>query len=347
MAKAERIGLVKTFKLSKPITLTNMVLFDSQGVLKKYTSVQEILQEFYTLRLNLYTKRRASLLDRLQEEIKALSNKSRFILAVVHDEFHIRNVSKRIILQALQDQGYDMIVGRKGPHSISKRGQQQQQTEDPNPEDPIQEEGLEEESDEGVDERAEIPEGKGTQGRVARGGKAERADPQKLHFATLRKGYTYLVDLPLWTLTMEEVDKIKKETGDKISTHATLEAKTEKDLWREDLQTFLGLWSRHQEELADLLRNSEEDERQSKLRMREDPKARRKLPKGSQSRKILITPKLKQQRDKAKSKAKAKASPKAKGLKGKASGRAKAKSKAVKRNQLDVVPLAHTAKRRR
>lgn len=46
---------------------TNMVLFDDQRRIKKYNSPEEILEDFYAMRLALYTKRKTYLADQLNE----------------------------------------------------------------------------------------------------------------------------------------------------------------------------------------------------------------------------------------------------------------------------------------
>lgn len=46
---------------------TNMVLFDDQRRIKKYNSPEEILEDFYAMRLALFTKRKAYLADQLNE----------------------------------------------------------------------------------------------------------------------------------------------------------------------------------------------------------------------------------------------------------------------------------------
>ncbi len=51
LREAESIGLHKFFKLAVPMTTNSMVLFDHAGCLKKYSSAQEILHDFYSLRL--------------------------------------------------------------------------------------------------------------------------------------------------------------------------------------------------------------------------------------------------------------------------------------------------------
>lgn len=58
MAKAEAEGLEKTFKLVGQISTSNMICFDQNGKIKKYKSPEEILEEFYTLRLSYYQKRK-------------------------------------------------------------------------------------------------------------------------------------------------------------------------------------------------------------------------------------------------------------------------------------------------
>jgi DNA topoisomerase II len=61
MAQALADGLETRFKLVSNINTTNMVAFDSSGRIRKYGSPEEILQEFYHLRLDFYQKRKVSL----------------------------------------------------------------------------------------------------------------------------------------------------------------------------------------------------------------------------------------------------------------------------------------------
>lgn len=79
MQQAERDGFHKTFKLQSPHSLTSMVLYDSKGCLKTYDTVEDILKEFFTLRLSFYGKRKDYLSGVLQAESRRLSNQARFI----------------------------------------------------------------------------------------------------------------------------------------------------------------------------------------------------------------------------------------------------------------------------
>lgn len=72
-------GLHRLFKLQTTLTTTSMVLFDANGCLKKYESVEDILREFYDVRLRFYQKRKNYLEGVLQAESRKLSNQARFI----------------------------------------------------------------------------------------------------------------------------------------------------------------------------------------------------------------------------------------------------------------------------
>ena len=51
-------GLEEKFRLSRSIATSNLVAFDAEGRITKYSTVEDILKEFYQLRLKFYTKRK-------------------------------------------------------------------------------------------------------------------------------------------------------------------------------------------------------------------------------------------------------------------------------------------------
>ena len=81
MAKAQSEGLHKVFKLQTTMATTSMVLFDAVGCIRFYQTPEEILEEFYTLRLDGYVRRRSYLLGLLRAEACKLTNQ-------VSDESH-------------------------------------------------------------------------------------------------------------------------------------------------------------------------------------------------------------------------------------------------------------------
>jgi DNA topoisomerase-2 len=58
VARAEAEGLEKFLKLTTSINCTNMICFDSGGKIRKYETPEEILEDFYPLRLQYYQKRK-------------------------------------------------------------------------------------------------------------------------------------------------------------------------------------------------------------------------------------------------------------------------------------------------
>jgi DNA topoisomerase-2 len=60
LAAAIEEGLEEKFKLSKSIATSNLVAFDAEGRITKYATVEDILKEFFNVRLKFYEKRKVS-----------------------------------------------------------------------------------------------------------------------------------------------------------------------------------------------------------------------------------------------------------------------------------------------
>jgi DNA topoisomerase-2 len=60
LEKAEKQGLHEFFKLTSKLNISNMICFDFEGKIKKYDSPEEILEDFYSMRLAYYQKRKVS-----------------------------------------------------------------------------------------------------------------------------------------------------------------------------------------------------------------------------------------------------------------------------------------------
>lgn len=107
LAKAMEEGLHKTFKLTSSLSTNSMVLFDHNGVLRKFEAVEEILREFFDLRLKYYTKRKQYLVGMIQAEASKLSNQARFILEKCDGRLVIENKKKKEMIAELQRKGFD------------------------------------------------------------------------------------------------------------------------------------------------------------------------------------------------------------------------------------------------
>lgn len=103
----------KKLKLVGTLTTSNMVLFDSEGRIRKYNTPEEIVQEFFKTRFALYEKRRAYLLEELEKELMCLDNKQRFILLVINGELKVAKRKKAELLAELKRLEFDPILKKK------------------------------------------------------------------------------------------------------------------------------------------------------------------------------------------------------------------------------------------
>ncbi|KAF0700252.1 Aste57867_9207 [Aphanomyces stellatus] len=108
-------GIMKKFKLESSLAISNMHLFDANGQIKHYNSPLDIIEEFYGLRLEHYGKRKALILKKLEQEILMLSNKMRFILAVIDGTLVVNNRKKKDLLQELRDKKFDPMPKKSAP----------------------------------------------------------------------------------------------------------------------------------------------------------------------------------------------------------------------------------------
>lgn len=58
MGKVLEEGILEKFKLQKQVATSNLVAFDSRGQIRKYERVEQILEEFYVHRFDVYTQRK-------------------------------------------------------------------------------------------------------------------------------------------------------------------------------------------------------------------------------------------------------------------------------------------------
>lgn len=167
----------KDFDLIKNINTTNMHLYNPKGQIQKYNSVEEILQEFYTIRLEYYLKRKLYWLVRLKRELDILAAKVRFIEYVRDQKIDIRKAEEEII-KFLEEHNFPKFSNRNND--------------------------LKEEDEVNEDELS----------------------------------YDYLLRMQIRTLTQKRLEELKKEHENKLAEYKDLESKTDKDLWREDLDQF-------------------------------------------------------------------------------------------------------------
>ncbi len=86
-------GTVEDMKLRTNLSTTNMVFFTAEGKLKKYDTIQSIVEEWCPLRLTYYARRKEHQLADLRDDLDRESNKRRFVEDVVAGTIPLRTLS--------------------------------------------------------------------------------------------------------------------------------------------------------------------------------------------------------------------------------------------------------------
>uniref|UniRef100_A0A671W2R0 DNA topoisomerase 2 n=1 Tax=Sparus aurata TaxID=8175 RepID=A0A671W2R0_SPAAU len=129
LREAEAANLHKVFKLQSPLTCNSMVLFDHVGSLKKYESVQDILKDFFELRMKYYVLRKDWLTGMLGAESAKLTNQARFILEKIQGTLVIENKPKKELIRMLQQMGYDSDPVKAWKEAQEKEMEQEDEEE--------------------------------------------------------------------------------------------------------------------------------------------------------------------------------------------------------------------------
>ena len=100
--------LEKCLGLYTTQSTTNMNMFDANEKLKKYNTPEEIVDDYYPVRIEYYQKRKAYLLDALRKELLVLSNRARYISEILDDTIDLRRKTTMAMVQILKDRKYDL-----------------------------------------------------------------------------------------------------------------------------------------------------------------------------------------------------------------------------------------------
>jgi DNA topoisomerase-2 len=104
-------GVEKLLKLTTTISSTNMHMFDAERKLHKYGSINEIIDDFYKVRIDVYGKRKAYLIDILEKKLVKLSNKARYIQETLEGIIDLRRKKAQVVTELLTERKFDLIDG--------------------------------------------------------------------------------------------------------------------------------------------------------------------------------------------------------------------------------------------
>ena len=170
-------NIVKLLKLYCRINTSNMWLFDTKNRIKKYDTVDEIIDEWFHYRYNLYVERKIYILKKLNKELNIIKYKVLFINEIIEETLDIRNKSKADVYNLLESKNYPKLS-------------------------------------------------------------------TKLDEDEINQSYDYLLNMNLYKLTKEEVDKLNKEKDTKQMEVDDLENTTEKVLWVREIDLMKDIYDK-------------------------------------------------------------------------------------------------------
>lgn len=100
---------VDNMSLTDVTYTSNMVLFDVEGKLKKYTNIADIMLAWCEYRFKQYNIRKAGMMAKLEHDTKVLYNKIRFVEAVMTNAIVLKEKEEETLITELQKFKYDAM----------------------------------------------------------------------------------------------------------------------------------------------------------------------------------------------------------------------------------------------
>ncbi|CAF4105744.1 unnamed protein product, partial [Rotaria sp. Silwood2] len=226
--KFNESGLHKSFRLQETFKLTNMVLFDHNGILHRYKSPEEICQEFFMVRLKMYVKRKEYMVGTLQSQCLKLDNVARFIKEKIENIISVENKKISAVVEMLIERKYDRDPEKVWREEAKKKFAIDIQA-NANSDNSDQPDDLQQKQDDEEDEKSDDDDNTNKKAKPTTSSTANKIDTTY---------YDYLINMSLRNLTKERRNEILKEQQEKHDKLEALQKKSPEDLYEDDLNHF-------------------------------------------------------------------------------------------------------------
>ena len=98
-----------SLNLYSHLSTTNMILFDENGRIKKYNSINEIVADFCKVRLKYYKMRKDRMLKDITKKLNVAKSKKRFICDILNDTIILKRKKEEVITKELEELNYEKI----------------------------------------------------------------------------------------------------------------------------------------------------------------------------------------------------------------------------------------------
>ena len=111
LSELQKRGRLESFLKMEERQSENFTVLDENGKLKIFNNATEIIKYCVVFRLGYYQKRKDFLIRKITDELTVLSNKARFIKAIIDGKLKINNVPKAAIVSYLESNKFDQVNG--------------------------------------------------------------------------------------------------------------------------------------------------------------------------------------------------------------------------------------------
>ncbi|KAF4998924.1 hypothetical protein FDECE_11668 [Fusarium decemcellulare] len=123
-------SLYERFKLNKQIATSNLVAFNSRGQIRKYEKVEDIMEEYYHHRFDMYTQRKKYWLGVYHADFRKLKNQARFIKEIIDGDLVVGKKKKAVLVQELRDRDYEAFPRGKDKKKTADEDEDAEEDQD-------------------------------------------------------------------------------------------------------------------------------------------------------------------------------------------------------------------------
>jgi DNA topoisomerase-2 len=100
----------ENLKLTTFLSINNLIAFDKDGKIKKYSTIDNVLDDFCLVRLKYYVLRKAKIIKDTEKKIRVTNGKKRFITEIINDTLIIKKKAEAQIFKELEERGYEKSI---------------------------------------------------------------------------------------------------------------------------------------------------------------------------------------------------------------------------------------------
>jgi DNA topoisomerase II len=197
LRRLERSELTKAFRLESSLPTTNMHAMGIDGAINKYTCAEEIIDDFFPTRLDMYDTRRSVMESEIRYVCAVMENKAKFIQSITRGEIDLMkgSMTKHDIVSRFHTLGlsrYSDLQKVREDNTLAKRKKATMT--------------LSDDSELGASSDAD-----------------------------LSSDYDYLLSMPLSTLTSTKIEELSRDVDKKKDELSRIQGLSSSDMWRADL----------------------------------------------------------------------------------------------------------------